>query len=183
MLNADDIFDWIRREPERVLLIVGGAYLLVFLPMLGLLVGYVRLARRQARLLRGADGASLQAMLLEHVDTSRALQAQVEKALAESGANTALLRDCLQRVGVVRYDALPDVGGQQSFSIALLDAGGSGLVLSGLYSRQDVRVYAKSVVAAKSPSGTVALTEEEQAAIAQARPASAAAAAGASFQR
>jgi hypothetical protein len=63
----------------------------------------------------------------------------------------------------VRYDAFPDVGGEQSFSVALLDAAGSGMVLTGLYSRNDMRVYAKPVVGGSSPHS---LTEEERKAIA-----------------
>jgi len=37
------------------------------------------------------------------------------------------LPTCLQRVNVVRYDAFDDVGGEQSFAVALLDAKGDGI--------------------------------------------------------
>ena len=48
-------------------------------------------------------------------------------------------------MGLVRYDAFEDVGGQQSFSLAMLDAQQNGVVLTGVYSRSDVRVYAKAI--------------------------------------
>lgn len=165
-VSADDIFDWIRREPMRALLVAGGAYLLVLLPLIYVLFSHIRLKRRQARLWKSVDGESLERMLQEHLDEARALNAQVERVSESGSANATALRNCLQRVGVVRYDAFPDVGGQQSFSVALLDAEGNGLVLSSLHSRHDVRVYAKPVAAFASP---ITLSDEEREAISQSR--------------
>ena len=71
----------------------------------------------------------------------------------------------LQRVGVVRYDALKDLGGHLSFSLALLDARQDGVVLSVLNDRAGARAYAKPVTGGRS---TFTLSEEEQRAIAQA---------------
>jgi len=67
---------------------------------------------------------------------------------------------CVQRVGFIRFDAFEDVGGEQSFSLALLDANNSGVVLSNIYSRSDSRLYAKRV-AAGSASHTLSREEEE----------------------
>jgi hypothetical protein len=46
---------------------------------------------------------------------------------------------------VVRFNAFDDIGGEQSFAVALLDANGNGVVLSSLYGRQDSRLYAKTI--------------------------------------
>jgi len=51
----------------------------------------------------------------------------------------------LQRVGVVRFNPFEDTGGQQSFALTVLDARGSGVVVSSLHSRQATRVYLKHV--------------------------------------
>ena len=67
---------------------------------------------------------------------------------------------CLQRVGFVRFDAFDDVGGEQSFALALLDGNGSGLVLSSIYSRRESRIYAKQVSAGNA-SHTLSREEEE----------------------
>lgn len=72
---------------------------------------------------------------------------------------------CLQRVGLVRYDAFKELGGHLSFSVALLDANQDGVVLSVLNDRDGARGYAKPVAGGRS---TFALSEEEQRAIAQA---------------
>ncbi|MGH2379246.1 MAG: DUF4446 family protein [Candidatus Limnocylindria bacterium] len=74
----------------------------------------------------------------------------------------AVLRRAVQRVGVVRFNPFPDAGGDQSFAIALLDAEGTGLVISSLHSRSDTRVFAKAIANGRSRH---ALSAEEQDAI------------------
>ena len=51
----------------------------------------------------------------------------------------------LRHVSVVRYDAFPDMGGHQSWSVALLDDAGDGLVLTSVHGRSDARTYAKAI--------------------------------------
>jgi hypothetical protein len=53
----------------------------------------------------------------------------------------------LRHVAVVRYDAFGDMGGHMSWSLALLDDGGDGVVLTSIHGRSDSRTYAKNVAA------------------------------------
>jgi len=46
---------------------------------------------------------------------------------------------------VVRYDAFGDMGGQLSWSVALLDDAGNGMVLTSIHGRSDSRTYAKNI--------------------------------------
>ena len=69
---------------------------------------------------------------------------------------------CVQRMGFVRFDAFDDVGGEQSFALALLDANYSGVVVSNIYSRRESRVYAKQV---SGGNASHALSHEEEEAI------------------
>ena len=46
---------------------------------------------------------------------------------------------------MVRYDAFGDMGGRLSWSLALVDAGGDGIVLTSIHGRSDARTYAKSI--------------------------------------
>ena len=66
---------------------------------------------------------------------------------------------------MLRYDAFEDVGGRLSFSCALLDEHGTGVVLTSINGRQETRVYAKPVTAGQS---TYNLSAEEEEAIRQA---------------
>lgn len=129
---------------------------------------YWRLRQTRARyraLLTGVDGADLEQLLNDHIRRVDELQGVVDALSRQMDVLEARLPRALQRVGVVRFNPFDDVGGDQSFAIALLDEHGSGLVLSGLYAREKVRVYAKAVEEGRSP---YPLTAEERQAIEQA---------------
>jgi len=72
------------------------------------------------------------------------------------------LAGSVQNIGLVRFDAFPDVGGEQSFALALLDQNSSGVVVSNLFSRTDSRVYAKEIAEGRSQH---TLSDEEKNAI------------------
>lgn len=159
-----DIVRWVGQQPELAILLSAAAYLLLLVMSAWTMLRCSRMARTQSRLLRGADGATLEKMLLEHADGTAALRSNMS-AIAEANAqNAGTLQQCLQRTGLVRYDAYGDIGGQQSFSLALLDASKSGIVITGLQGRSDMRLYAKPIVAGAS---TLVLTDEERRAIAE----------------
>ena len=74
--------------------------------------------------------------------------------------------DHVQRVSLLRYNPYGDTGGDQSFTLALLDDKGNGFVLSSLHTRSVTRVFAKPVENGKA--GKHEFSEEEKKAIEQA---------------
>jgi hypothetical protein len=72
----------------------------------------------------------------------------------------------IQGVGVVRYNPFPDMGSNMSFSLALLDGRGNGVVLSVLTNREGSRVYGKAV---ENGNSSYPLSDEERQALALAR--------------
>ena len=72
----------------------------------------------------------------------------------------------VRRLAVVRYDAFGDMGGRLSWSMAVLDDGGNGVVVTSIHGRSDARTYAKNVV---QWSGDQQLSPEEADAIQQAK--------------
>jgi len=72
----------------------------------------------------------------------------------------------LRDLAIVRYDALSEMSGQLSFSVALLNALGDGVVLSSINGRTETRTYAKIV---RSGAGLQALSPEEEHAVRTAR--------------
>jgi hypothetical protein len=82
----------------------------------------------------------------------------------------ASLRDeaagAVRRIALVRYDAFGDMGGRLSWSLAVLDERGSGVVLTSIHGRSEARTYAKDVVGWSSDQQ---LSPEEQDAIGRAR--------------
>jgi hypothetical protein len=120
----------------------------------------------------------MQDFLRGEVETvASGLRSEVERAGQSAQENASALRACLQKTSLVRYDAFPGVGGEQSFSLALLDAEGSGIVVTGLYGRHDMRVYAKPVIAGSAPAANrtesgddgFVFSDEERQAVALAR--------------
>jgi len=82
------------------------------------------------------------------------------------GAIRKILPHTVQGVGAIRYNAFEGIGGDQSFSIAMVDAEGHGVVVSGLHTGDDVRVYGKPLENWKS---SYSMSENEQEALAVAR--------------
>lgn len=81
-----------------------------------------------------------------------------------------MLAKSARNVGVTRYDAFEDMGGQMSFSAALLDDQGNGIVVTAINGRTEARTYAKMVEGGESD---FTLSPEERQAITEAlaRPA------------
>jgi hypothetical protein len=88
------------------------------------------------------------------------LRQEVAALRAETG-------DALRHLAVVRYDAFGDMGGHLSWSLALLDDDGNGVVLTSIHGRSDARTYAKNVAGWASEQQ---LSPEEEEAVAHARP-------------
>lgn len=132
---------------------------MVYLALLSLVVALAALAVSITLLRR--LGAARRAVDAE------ALPEDVHGLRQEVAALRAEARGSLRHVAVVRYDAFADMGGHLSWSLALLDDGGNGVVLTSIHGRSDARSYAKNVAAwsAEQP-----LSPEEDEAIAHARP-------------
>lgn len=69
---------------------------------------------------------------------------------------------CIQKIGIVRYNAFKDVGSNLSFTLALLDNNNNDVVLNGIYSRDNSNIYAKPIKDGKSE---YILSDEEKEAI------------------
>ena len=84
----------------------------------------------------------------------------------EVAALRAEAAGALRHLAVVRYDAFGDMGGHLSWSLALLDDGGDGVVVTSIHGRSDARTYAKSIGAWTSQQQ---LSPEEEDAVSHAR--------------
>ena len=131
-----------------------------FLAILALVVSLVALGlavagrRTTTRRTRGRADAS------DLPEDPRALRQEVAALRAES-------TQAMRHLAVIRYDAFTDTGGQLSWSMALLDDSGSGVVLTSIQGRNESRTYAKNVSGWASDTQ---LSPEEEDAITNARP-------------
>ena len=88
----------------------------------------------------------------------------LEERLEKTTNNLATLREAhekaISRVGMVRFNPFGEIGGDQSFSVALLDNEHSGVVITSHYGKEMQRVYAKLIKQGKSEY-SLSLEEEE----------------------
>jgi hypothetical protein len=136
--------------------------------LIALILGLVALVklrglRRSFRTLEGPEGREtvLEAIRRVQADTA-GLRTEVAQARGLLHTTRSELADALRHVAVVRYDAFGDMGGRMSFTAALLDDDGDGLVISAINGRTEGRSYAKGVKAGRSDA---TLSPEEQQAI------------------
>jgi hypothetical protein len=116
--------------------------------------------------MNGLSGASMEEVLEDCIEKANGIVSKNKEIEYQLNALERNLYYCVQKVGVIRYNAFDNVGSDLSFSIALLNNSDDGLVISSLYSRESSSTYAKPVSGGKS---RYALSAEELQAIDTAR--------------
>ena len=125
-----------------------------------------QLQHRHENVFAGEEDASLPAALERLATRLSETTGRTERLVARTEQIDLALAHAVQGVGLVRFRAFQDTGGDQSFALALADGEGNGVVISALYGRGATRIYAKPVQGWLSPRK---LSEEEEQALAQAR--------------
>lgn len=110
--------------------------------------------------------ATLQRAMSRLEEGLRDLESLVER---QGEVTERSLRTALRFQGMVRYDAYRDMGGSQSWSIALLDGNQSGAVVTSLHARDHARVYLKELVEG-APGQRLSPEEERAVALAIGEP-------------
>ena len=104
--------------------------------------------------------------LKEVLDCFKGLEKNFEKVSRELESLKKEGRFSVQKVGIVRFNPFSEVGGDQSFSIALLNGNNDGVVITSLYTREGNRVYGKPI---KNGGSEYLLSGEEKQAIDKAK--------------
>lgn len=130
----------------------------------------LKLSSKYERLLSGVgedgEGTATAAMLANLASRLEETTARTERLVAHATQVDMALTRSLQGIGLVRFRAFEDTGGDQSFSLALADGEGNGVIISALYGREATRIYAKPV---QKWISSKALTDEEIQALEEAR--------------
>lgn len=122
--------------------------------------------RKMAVFFSGKEAKDLEKILLDQLHETEELDHEIQELFEISNRLRELGLKSIHKMSVLRFNPFKEVGGNQSFSVALLDGKNSGVILSSLHTREGTRVYAKPVVSGK-PDG-FPFTEEEKEAIVQA---------------
>lgn len=96
----------------------------------------------------------------------KALQNDFAKLKGDFAALQQKNIENLQKIAAIRFNPFNETGGNQSFSLAILDGNNCGIVISSLVSRNENRIYGKPI---KNGASEFSLTDEEKEAIALAQ--------------
>ena len=104
-------------------------------------------------------GKSLEESIFERFDKIDEVVDQVEENREEIAELYNKMKTHYQKVGIVKYDAFHEMGGELSFAITMLDENNTGWILNIMHSRQGCYAYVKDIGKGES---TIQLAEEER---------------------
>lgn len=154
--------DWVKQHPGSALALALVMQMFVLVLTSFWTLRITALMSKHKRLFRGASGADLESQILKAIQSASVSETRIEYLTKAIQRIDSSFVQGFRRVGLHRYDAVSNQGGNQSFSVALLDDAASGVVLSVIAGRAESRMYCKAVVRGES---NLTLSDEETIAI------------------
>lgn len=159
------ILDSLGFDPGIILIVMMAVMVFVLIYMVRLSMKLTRFLKRYRIFMRGKDAISLEkAFSQKFLEVDRLME--INKIQAnEINRIKDILSRTTNKIGIVKYDAFPDVGGKLSFALAMLDESNTGFVLNAIHSRDGCYTYIKEIVKGES---YIVLGQEEKDALRQA---------------
>lgn len=104
-----------------------------------------KLENKYRKFMRGVDNKNIEELVVGYLDKIDKSNEEVKYMKELYKKLNQRLESCIQKVSIVRYRAFEDVGSDLSFSIALLDENNDGVIVTGIYGRNESTTYAKPV--------------------------------------
>ena len=150
-------------KTDEAFLVMAIFMLVLLLLVLIMIIRFSILNKRYKNFMKKlGNGKNIQEDLENYIHRVETVEKQNGEMESQIDILNTDLKKCIQKVGIVRYNAFKDTGSDLSFTLALLDENNDGVVLNGIYSREISNIYAKPVVNGKS---TYTVSEEEEKAI------------------
>ncbi|MBR0147368.1 MAG: DUF4446 family protein [Eubacterium sp.] len=118
--------------------------------------------RKYYTIMSGKKGKDLEKVILTRFKEMDKVKNNARRVTSEHKKFKGQLDSCINKIGLVRYDAFDNLAGSLSFSLALLNQDNSGVVLNTMHSRDGCYSYAKEIIKGES---YITLSEEEKEAI------------------
>lgn len=119
--------------------------LALFFLLMVLWVNLLSFKKKFKQLMKGADGSNLEQKLQSHLNDVALYRTMAEANTTRMQVIEENLKRCVQYTGVKRYNAFDDIGSRLSYSIALLDNHLDGVIMTGIYGRNESTTYAKAI--------------------------------------
>lgn len=149
------------------LFVAVAALVVIMLAVIILLIVQIKkvngLKRRLDQFLLGKDGMSLEQEIVGLCEDNKFLKNSTEKNKKDIRNLYKQIETAYQKMGLVKYDAFDQMGGQLSFSLALLDENDNGFILNSVHSAEGCYSYTKEI---KNGVSAISLGTEEAEALA-----------------
>ena len=144
--------------------IIGFGVLLVitYAIMINLWLDLSYMKNRYKKMMAGVEGGNLERLINGQADDINLIINEHKELRREFERIDEMLARAITRIAVVRFDAFKDVSNDLSYCVAMLDSNNNGIIISGIFGREDSRTYVKPIVEGES---TYKLTEEEEQAL------------------
>lgn len=162
------MFDFVSQNMLWFLISSLALGIILLILILILIIRVSSLNKKSKILFSGKDAKSLEKIIMYQSNELKEMDKEIQELFDISNKVHSLAAKSIHKVGIIRYNPFKDIGGDQSFAIALLDGKNSGVVISSLHTKEGTRVYAKPVISAESKK--YPLAEEEKQAIKIASP-------------
>lgn len=145
-------------------LFIGMAVLIVILMILIIvqIVNTSKLKKKYSKFMQGKDAKSLEKDIIGLYEDNKFIKVSAEKNKKDIRDIYKRMESAFQKIGIVKYDAFQKMGGQLSYSLALLDENNNGFILNSVHSTEGCYSYTKEV---KNGLCTITLGEEEKEAL------------------
>lgn len=159
------ILDSLGFDPGIIVIVMMAIMVFVLIYMVRVSMKLTRFLKRYRIFMRGKDAVSLEkAFAQKFLEVDRLTEISKNQA-GEIGRIKEILSRTTNKIGIVKYDAFPDVGGKLSFALAMLDESNTGFVLNAIHGREGCYTYVKEIVKGES---YIILGQEEKEALRQA---------------
>lgn len=119
--------------------------ILLFIIVIALYKAVNKLEKKYRKMMRGSNGKNLEDLINSKIDEIDKSMEMSKESLEKYKEIKEEMKSCVNKIAIMRYKAFEDIGSDLSFSIAILDDYNDGVILTGIYSRQDSTTYAKPV--------------------------------------
>lgn len=146
---------------DTFLVIIGVFAIVLFIGMIIILIRTANLNKRYQQFMKKlGNGRNIEEDLENYMYRVEKVERQNADILSFCKGLEEDVTTCIQKVGIVRYNAFKDTGSDLSFALAMLDEKNNGVVLNGIYSREMSNIYAKPVENGESKY-TISAEEKE----------------------
>ena len=164
-MDFKDATSFISANPMYFIVGFGVLLVITYAIMINLWLDLSYMKRRYNKMMTGVDSGNLEKLINSHVDEVNMVVKEQREIRRELERIDNILAKAITRIAVVRFDAFSDMANDLSYCVAMLDSNGNGIVISGIFGREDSRTYVKPIVEGVS---SYKLTQEEERALREA---------------